>query len=176
MLFRSPQRVVVPVGTVRDIDPDAAALGEESLPQHRCHAEEHLQLPVVATAVAPLERGKPIALAWTAPTMPGVARMEIKVDISHHGGAKGKIECDVADTGAVMIPSDLATKLIDLGVAGFPNLFIITGPGSPSVLTNMIVSIEQHVNWIADCLAHLRQTGRQLIEAQPAAEIGRAHV
>jgi hypothetical protein len=54
--------------------------------------------------------------------MPGVARMEIKVDISHHGGAKGKIECDVADTGAVMIPSDLDTKLIDLGVAGFPTI------------------------------------------------------
>jgi len=36
---------------------------------------------------------------------------------------------------------------------GFPNLFIITGPGSPSVLSNMIVSIEQHVDWITDCLA-----------------------
>ena len=37
--------------------------------------------------------------------------------------------------------------------AGFPNLFVITGPGSPSVLSNMIVSIEQHVDWITDCLA-----------------------
>ena len=36
--------------------------------------------------------------------------------------------------------------------AGFPNLFIITGPGSPSVLSNMIVSIEQHVDWITDCV------------------------
>ena len=36
--------------------------------------------------------------------------------------------------------------------AGFPNLFTITGPGSPSVLSNMMVSIEQHVDWIADCL------------------------
>ncbi|MEY9159925.1 cyclohexanone monooxygenase [Bradyrhizobium japonicum] len=41
--------------------------------------------------------------------------------------------------------------------AGFPNLFIITGPGSPSVLSNMIVSIEQHVDWIADCLVHMRR-------------------
>src|SRR5215468_2726614 len=40
--------------------------------------------------------------------------------------------------------------------AGFPNLFIITGPGSPSVLSNMIVSIEQHVDWITDCLAWMR--------------------
>ena len=59
---------------------------------------------------------------------------------------------------------------LGLGVAGFPNLFIITGPGSPSVLTNMIVSIEQQVEWIAECLAYLRAQGRSLIEASGAAE------
>src|SRR6185436_3029668 len=40
--------------------------------------------------------------------------------------------------------------------AGFPNLFVITGPGSPSVLSNMIVSIEQHVEWITDCVTYMR--------------------
>ena len=55
-------------------------------------------------------------------------------------------------------------------VAGFPNLFTITGPGSPSVLTNMIVSIEQHVDWIADCLAYLRQHGLATIEPTVDAE------
>jgi cation diffusion facilitator CzcD-associated flavoprotein CzcO len=59
---------------------------------------------------------------------------------------------------------------LGLGVAGFPNLFIITGPGSPSVLTNMIVSIEQHVDWIADCIAYLRQNGFGRIEATPDAQ------
>jgi cyclohexanone monooxygenase len=54
--------------------------------------------------------------------------------------------------------------------AGFPNLFIITGPGSPSVLSNMIVSIEQHVDWIADCLAYMRDNGLATMEAQTAAE------
>jgi cyclohexanone monooxygenase len=54
--------------------------------------------------------------------------------------------------------------------AGFPNLFIITGPGSPSVLSNMIVSIEQHVDWIADCLAFMRERGLATMEAEPAAE------
>jgi cyclohexanone monooxygenase len=53
---------------------------------------------------------------------------------------------------------------------GFPNLFIITGPGSPSVLSNMIVSIEQHVDWIADCLAWMRGRGLQTIEATREAE------
>ncbi len=48
---------------------------------------------------------------------------------------------------------------LGLTVEGFPNLFMITGPGSPSVLSNMIVSIEQHVDWIADCVSHLRERG-----------------
>jgi cyclohexanone monooxygenase len=54
--------------------------------------------------------------------------------------------------------------------AGFPNLFIITGPGSPSVLSNMIVSIEQHVDWIADCLVHMRERGWRTMEAGREAE------
>ncbi|MDB5618862.1 NAD(P)/FAD-dependent oxidoreductase [Tardiphaga sp.] len=54
--------------------------------------------------------------------------------------------------------------------AGFPNLFIVTGPGSPSVLSNMIVSIEQHVDWIADCLAYMRDRGVGSIEATHSAE------
>jgi cyclohexanone monooxygenase len=53
---------------------------------------------------------------------------------------------------------------------GFPNLFIITGPGSPSVLSNMVVSIEQHVDWISDCLAFMHEQNRTLIEATTEAE------
>jgi cyclohexanone monooxygenase len=59
---------------------------------------------------------------------------------------------------------------LGLAVAGFPNLFTITGPGSPSVLSNMIVSIEQHVDWIADCLAYMRQHDRCVVEATLEAE------
>jgi cyclohexanone monooxygenase len=54
--------------------------------------------------------------------------------------------------------------------AGFPNLFLVTGPGSPSVLSNMIVSIEQHVDWIADCLSHMRAQGYEAMEADEDAE------
>jgi cation diffusion facilitator CzcD-associated flavoprotein CzcO len=59
-----------------------------------------------------------------------------------------------------------------LGVAthGFPNLFMITGPQSPSVLSNMPVSIEQHVDWITDCLRNLREKGLDTIEPLPEAE------
>jgi cyclohexanone monooxygenase len=61
-----------------------------------------------------------------------------------------------------------------LGVmsAGFPNLFIITGPGSPSVLSNMIVSIEQHVDWITDCIAYMRERDLDTMEANRQAEDG----
>ncbi len=58
---------------------------------------------------------------------------------------------------------------LGLGVPGFPNLFTITGPGSPSVLCNMPVCIEQHVDWITDCIAHMREHGLTTIEAQPEA-------
>jgi cation diffusion facilitator CzcD-associated flavoprotein CzcO/acetyl esterase/lipase len=61
---------------------------------------------------------------------------------------------------------------LGLMTVGFPNLFLITGPGSPSVLSNMMVSIEQHVDWIADCLTHLRTNGLTTIEPTEAAEAG----
>src|SRR5438477_11860241 len=54
--------------------------------------------------------------------------------------------------------------------AGFPDLFIITGPGSPSVLSNMMVSIEQHVDWIADCIGYMRERGLTTMEAKKDAE------
>ena len=58
---------------------------------------------------------------------------------------------------------------LGLQTPGFPNLFTITGPGSPSVLTNMPTAIEQHADWIADCIAHMRAQGLRRIEATPAA-------
>ena len=59
---------------------------------------------------------------------------------------------------------------LGLQVAGFPNLFTITGPGSPSVMTNMPVSIEQHVEWISDCIEHMQEKGVARIEAQAEAQ------
>ena len=53
---------------------------------------------------------------------------------------------------------------LGLQVADFPNLFTITGPGSPSVLTNMPVAIEQHAEWITDCIAHMRAHGLSQVE------------
>jgi cation diffusion facilitator CzcD-associated flavoprotein CzcO len=59
---------------------------------------------------------------------------------------------------------------LGVAMAGFPNLFTVTGPLSPSVLSNMVVSIEQHVEWITDCIAYLRENGYAQIEATAEAE------
>ena len=58
---------------------------------------------------------------------------------------------------------------IGLQVAGFPNMFMVTGPGSPSVLCNMPVAIEQHVEWITDCIGYLRKHGLTRIEPKEEA-------
>ena len=55
-------------------------------------------------------------------------------------------------------------------VAGFPNLFTLTGPGSPSILTNVVMAIEQHVEWVGDCLAYLARENVAVIEAEEQAE------
>jgi cation diffusion facilitator CzcD-associated flavoprotein CzcO len=62
------------------------------------------------------------------------------------------------------------TTYLGVSVVGLPNLFIITGPGSPSVLTNVIASIEHHVEWIANCIMAMERLGATRIEATPEAQ------
>jgi cyclohexanone monooxygenase len=82
-----------------------------------------------------------------------------KIDIRGKGGARLK---DVWKDGP--------RTYLGLMVAGFPNLFLVTGPGSPSVLCNMAVAIEQHVEWISDCIAWMSARQSSSIEATPAAQ------
>ena len=83
----------------------------------------------------------------------------LRMDIRGHDGLALK---DVWEAGP--------RNYLGLQVAGFPNLFTITGPQSPSVLSNMPVSIEQHVEWITDCIDSMRMTGKTVIEATPQAQ------
>ncbi|HET6907936.1 MAG TPA: alpha/beta hydrolase fold domain-containing protein [Mycobacteriales bacterium] len=68
--------------------------------------------------------------------------------------------------------ADGPSTYLGLTTVGFPNFFAVTGPGSPSVLSNMTVSIEQHVDWIADCISDMREAGFEVIEPTPVAESG----
>lgn len=59
---------------------------------------------------------------------------------------------------------------LGFSVSGFPNLFLLAGPGTPASLTNVVASIEQHVDWVANCLAWMAANGVDTIEADPAAQ------
>lgn len=72
----------------------------------------------------PLERGSPLDLAWVPPTVPGLSRIHVKLDISHHGGSKGMITCETEDDGGLELDAGLVTELMDLGIAGFPTIIV----------------------------------------------------
>ena len=65
---------------------------------------------------------------------------------------------------------DGPSTYLGLAMHEFPNLFTVTGPGSPSVFSNMLPTIEQHVDWIADCLGHAKSQGYKTVEAEANAE------
>jgi cyclohexanone monooxygenase len=80
---------------------------------------------------------------------------------------------DIRGVGGVSLKdrwSDGPRTYLGIAVAGFPNLFTITGPTSPSVFSNMMVSIEQHVDWVTDLVAHLRDRGIPAVDATEQAE------
>jgi len=94
---------------------------------------ELVAFELAASGVAPfwltddtlnLETGKPLELHWTAAADPSASSVHLKLDISHHGGSKGMIECDADDNGALTVPASLVSQLLDLGVAGFPTVVV----------------------------------------------------
>jgi cation diffusion facilitator CzcD-associated flavoprotein CzcO len=85
-------------------------------------------------------------------------------------GALGKI--DIVGRGSRRLRDHWShgpRTYLGLGVDGFPNLFVVCGPGAPAVLANMVLHAEAHVNWIADCIAYLDVHGYAAIEATPDA-------
>jgi cation diffusion facilitator CzcD-associated flavoprotein CzcO len=80
---------------------------------------------------------------------------------------------DIRGRGGIRLQekwADGPSSYLGLAMAGFPNLFSVTGPGSPSVFTNMLPTIEQHVEWISDCLGYMKAREYTLIEAENTAE------
>jgi len=85
-------------------------------------------------------------------------------------GALSKIE--IVGRGGEQLRDDWADgprTYLGLGVDGFPNLFLVSGPGAPAVLANMVLHAEAHVNWIADAITYLDEHGCAAIEATPDA-------
>jgi cation diffusion facilitator CzcD-associated flavoprotein CzcO len=80
---------------------------------------------------------------------------------------------DITGIGGISLRDKWASgprTYLGIATAGFPNLFTVTGPGSPSVLINMLVAIEQHVDWVADCITYLRERNLGSIDATVEAE------
>jgi hypothetical protein len=70
----------------------------------------------------PVKSGEVVHVTWVAAAARAKSRIRIGLDVSHHGGKKGQIDCNVPDTGSFDIPASLVTKLIDLGLAGYPTI------------------------------------------------------
>jgi len=78
----------------------------------------------LADGTLTLEPNQPLKLGWNAPGKTGISRVHVKLDISHHGGSKGMITCDVEDSGALELSASITGQLKALGVAGFPTIAV----------------------------------------------------
>ncbi|MFC1609431.1 hypothetical protein ACFL6C_00600 [Myxococcota bacterium] len=81
-----------------------------------------------------VEHGLAINLEWVGPGQSGISEIHVKLDISHHGGPKGKIECLTEDTGSLQLTAGMLGQLLDLGYAGFPTI-IVTRQSTGSATT-----------------------------------------
>jgi hypothetical protein len=125
----------MPSGAVTVLYPPAA---EGAAIQVSTEGGDYAPFTVTGTGIAPLTMlnqlnadqkvdmspDQDLALQWAPPGAASDARIEIEIDISHHGGARGLVRCFVDDTGSFSVPQALVSGLVDLGVAGFPTVMI----------------------------------------------------
>lgn len=93
-----------------------------------------------------LAAGQAISLKWAPPSNTAYSTVSVMVDISHHGGTKGKIECAGPDNGAMEISASLADQLKALGVSGFPKIEIARRAIGTSAINNVYLVLESMVN------------------------------
>ena len=125
---------------------------------------------LVDLRAAPIERFTPTGLQTAA----GHHELDSVVFATGYDAMTGALlRIDITGRGGQRLAAawqDGPRSYLGLMVAGFPNLFTVTGPGSPSVLSNMIFAVEQHVDWIAGCVSWMAQHGMAVIEAETAAQ------
>jgi hypothetical protein len=83
----------------------------------------------------PFDRDQPVVLEWVPGAAATAARVQVVVDISHHGGQTGEIDCDTSDSGSLEISAGLVTQLLDLSYAGFPSLKVTRGKAGGTRIT-----------------------------------------
>ncbi len=97
-------------------------------------------LELTASALV-LDGQHDVTVAWTQPAVAGDARVHLRLDISHHGGTRGKVECDTQDDGAFAIPAALTQQLVDRGIAGFPTLIVSRDAVTRTAIANGVVQL-----------------------------------
>lgn len=119
----------------------------------------------------PIERITPNGIRMSDGTLHELDTLVLATGFDAMTGALLRI--DVRGSGGVSLAEKWSAgprTYLGIGMVGFPNLFTITGPGSPSVLSNMLVSIEQHVDWTVACIDYMRKHGHGRIEPVASAE------
>jgi hypothetical protein len=99
----------------------------------------------------PVVSGQPVTITWTPPGRAGISRVQLALEIAHHGGYRGEIDCEVADGGSFVIPASLVTALINLGRAGYPKLQVVrlssaAASAQPGVRFSMQSFVERDVD------------------------------
>jgi hypothetical protein len=109
------------------------------------------QLELEIDEALAVREGEAVALSWAPPGVSGISHVHIVLDVAHHGGKKGEIVCNVADTGSFAIPEPLVTRLVNLGLAGFPTIVVSRVSGAlgteiPDVKLTVMSPLERSVN------------------------------
>jgi len=162
--------------------PPSFAYQSSSLPHPPCTEGEAVALSaegfaVSSTCIAPLvvlnteflvRREQSLELTWEAPAASDQTRILIKLDVSHHGGKKGEVDCDVPDSGSFEIPASLVTALVDLGLAGYPTIVLTrtasaSSAAEPGVKFEISSGIEREVDTgIISCTEDAQCAGDEL--------------
>jgi hypothetical protein len=108
-------------------------------------------LAVTSTVPIPVVSGQAMHLAWSAPARAGISRVELELEITHHGGYRGQINCDVPDTGSFDVPAPLVTTLVGLGRAGYPTVKIArVSRGTASKEPGVALTVSSRVELAVD--------------------------
>lgn len=101
-----------------------SATGACSIPAFEIEASGIAALQVIDEGEYIVADDEELTMRWMPAEEAGASQVQIRLDISHHGGSKGKLECDVEDNGAFTLPAALVSELLALGVAGFPSIVL----------------------------------------------------
>lgn len=121
----------------------------------------------------PVAANQPVTLRWPAAQASADSRIAVKLDISHHGGTKGKIECTADDTGSLEIPAAMVTELLALGVAGFPTIIVtrqtigsaVIAPGRVDLIIASEIEIAVTIAGLESCTSDAQCSGSKKCQA-----------